>query len=72
MAIRTTYDPMRRTGAAARDMLMQAAAARWGVDKSQCRTENGVGHQHRDQRAPDLRQPGRGRGEAAGADEPSR
>jgi isoquinoline 1-oxidoreductase beta subunit len=42
MAIRTTYDPMRRTGAAARDMLMQAAAARWGVEKSQCRTENGV------------------------------
>jgi isoquinoline 1-oxidoreductase beta subunit len=42
LAIRTTYDPMRRTGAAARDMLMQAAAARWGVDKSQCRTENGA------------------------------
>jgi isoquinoline 1-oxidoreductase subunit beta len=42
LAIRTTYDPMRRTGAAARDMLMQAAAARWGVDKSQCRTENGT------------------------------
>ena len=42
MAIRTTYDPLRRTGAAARDMLMQAAASRWGIDKSQCRTENGV------------------------------
>jgi isoquinoline 1-oxidoreductase subunit beta len=42
LAIRTTYDPMRRTGAAARDMLMQAAAARWGIDKSQCRTENGA------------------------------
>src|SRR5688572_30409695 len=42
MAIRTTYEPMRRTGAAARDMLMQAAATRWGVDKSQCRTENGA------------------------------
>src|SRR5688572_31278106 len=28
LAIRTTYDPMRRTGAAARDLLMQAAAAR--------------------------------------------
>ena len=33
---------MRRTGAAARDMLLQAAASRWGIDKSQCRTENGV------------------------------
>jgi isoquinoline 1-oxidoreductase subunit beta len=42
LAIRTTYDPMRRTGAAARDMLLQAAATRWGVDKSQCRTENGA------------------------------
>ena len=42
MAIRTTYEPMRRTGAAARDMLVQAAAARWGIDKSQCRTENGA------------------------------
>ena len=28
MAIRTTFDPMRRTGAAARDMLLQAAASR--------------------------------------------
>jgi isoquinoline 1-oxidoreductase beta subunit len=42
MAIRTTYDPMRRTGATARDMLMQAAATRWGVDKTQCRTDNGA------------------------------
>ena len=42
MAIRTTYEPLRRTGAAARDMLMQAAAARWAIDKSQCRTENGA------------------------------
>jgi isoquinoline 1-oxidoreductase beta subunit len=42
MAIRTTYDPMRRTGAAARDMLVQAAATRWGIDKSQCRTDNGA------------------------------
>ena len=42
MAIRTTYDPMRRTGAAARDMLMQAAASRWGIEKSQCRTEIGA------------------------------
>lgn len=42
MAIRTTYEPMRRTGAAARDMLMQAAAMRWRIDKAQCRTENGA------------------------------
>ena len=42
LAIRTSYDPMRRTGAAAREMLVQAAAQRWGVDKSQCRADNGA------------------------------
>ena len=42
LAIRTSYDPMRRTGAAAREMLVQAAALRWGVDKSQCRADNGA------------------------------
>jgi isoquinoline 1-oxidoreductase beta subunit len=41
LAIRTSYEPMRRTGAAAREMLIQAAAQRWGVDKAQCRAENG-------------------------------
>ena len=41
MAVRTSYEPMRRTGAAAREMLIQAAATRWGVDPSQCRAENG-------------------------------
>jgi len=39
-AIRTSWTPMLRTGAAAREMLLQAAAERWGVDKSQCRAEN--------------------------------
>ena len=58
---------MRRTGAAAREMLLQAAATRWGVDKSQCRAENGAVDQHRDERAADLRQPGGGGIEAAGA-----
>ena len=29
-------------GCGPRDMLMQAAAARWGIDKAQCRTENGA------------------------------
>ena len=39
-AVRTSWTPMRRTGAAAREMLIQAAAAKWGVDKSMCRAEN--------------------------------
>ena len=41
-SVRSSWDPMRKAGAAARDMLLQAAAQKWGVDKSTCRTENGV------------------------------
>jgi isoquinoline 1-oxidoreductase beta subunit len=41
-AIRTTWQPLRQAGAVAREMLVQAAAQRWGVDKSQCRAENGT------------------------------
>jgi isoquinoline 1-oxidoreductase beta subunit len=39
-AIRSTYTPLRQAGAVAREMLIQAAAQQWGVDKSQCRAEN--------------------------------
>src|SRR5215831_16509049 len=42
MSIRTGWDPMRKAGATAREMLLQAAAQKWGVDKSQCRAENGA------------------------------
>jgi isoquinoline 1-oxidoreductase subunit beta len=42
LAIRTSYEPMRRTGATAREMLVQAAAQRWGIDTAQCRAENGA------------------------------
>jgi isoquinoline 1-oxidoreductase subunit beta len=41
MSIRTTWDPVRKAGASARDMLLDAAAQKWGVAKSQLRTENG-------------------------------
>jgi isoquinoline 1-oxidoreductase beta subunit len=41
-SVRSSWDPMRKAGAAARDMLLQAAAQQWNVDKSTCRTENGV------------------------------
>ena len=41
-SVRSSWDPMRKAGAAARDMLLQAAATQWKVDKSTCRTENGV------------------------------
>ena len=41
-SVRSSWDPLRKAGAAARDMLLQAAAAQWRVDKSSCRTENGL------------------------------
>ncbi|HVA95802.1 MAG TPA: molybdopterin cofactor-binding domain-containing protein, partial [Candidatus Dormibacteraeota bacterium] len=41
-SMRSSWDPMRKAGAAAREMLLQAAAQKWGVDKSTCRAENGM------------------------------
>ena len=41
-AIRGSWEPMRRAGAAARTMLVQAAARRWNVDPASCRAENGA------------------------------
>jgi isoquinoline 1-oxidoreductase beta subunit len=39
-AVRSTYNPLRQAGAVAREMLIQAAAQQWGIDKAQCRAEN--------------------------------
>lgn len=39
MSIRSSWEPLRKAGATAREMLVQAAAQKWGVDKSQCRAE---------------------------------
>ena len=41
-SVRSSWDPMRKAGAAAREMLVQAAAQKWGVEKTTCRAENGV------------------------------
>jgi CO/xanthine dehydrogenase Mo-binding subunit len=38
-SIRTTWDPMRKAGAAAREMLISAAALTWGVPRSTCTAE---------------------------------
>jgi isoquinoline 1-oxidoreductase subunit beta len=40
-SIRTSWIPLRKAGAAARDMLVDAAAQSWNVDKAKCRTEHG-------------------------------
>jgi isoquinoline 1-oxidoreductase subunit beta len=40
-SVRAFWGPMRIAGAAARAMLVQAAAAKWSVDPASCRTENG-------------------------------
>jgi isoquinoline 1-oxidoreductase beta subunit len=41
-AIRGTYGPLRQAGAAARVMLISAAARRWNVDPMTCSAERGV------------------------------
>jgi isoquinoline 1-oxidoreductase beta subunit len=41
MSVRTEWERMRKVGAAARDMLITAAAAMWKVDRASCRAENG-------------------------------
>jgi isoquinoline 1-oxidoreductase beta subunit len=39
LSVRTSWDPLRKAGATAREMLVGAAAQQWGVDRSQCRAE---------------------------------
>src|SRR5579862_8858902 len=39
-SVRTTWDPMRKAGAAAREMLISAAALEWGVPRSSCKAQS--------------------------------
>src|SRR5436189_248708 len=41
-SVRAAYTPLRKAGAAAREMLLNAAAETWGVDKAACRAEQGA------------------------------
>jgi isoquinoline 1-oxidoreductase subunit beta len=41
LSVRTSYNNLRKAGAAAREMLLSAAVAQWNVSRSECRSENG-------------------------------
>src|SRR2546428_12046177 len=41
-AIRSSWEPLRRAGARAREMLVAAAAQTWNVDRATCRAEKGA------------------------------
>jgi isoquinoline 1-oxidoreductase beta subunit len=41
-SVRTTWDPMRKAGAAAREMLISAGALHFGVARASCKAENGA------------------------------
>jgi isoquinoline 1-oxidoreductase beta subunit len=41
-SVKHMYEPLRAAGAMARALLVQAAAAQWGVDAGECSTENGA------------------------------
>src|SRR5207244_8969308 len=40
-SVRTTWDPMRKAGAQAREMLISAAARQWNVPRESCKAEAG-------------------------------
>jgi isoquinoline 1-oxidoreductase beta subunit len=42
LSIRTQYVPLRKAAASAKEMLIEAAARQWGVDKAQLRAQNGA------------------------------
>jgi len=41
-SIRHGWDPLRQTGATARQMLIMAAASKWGIDIAECKASKGV------------------------------
>jgi len=50
-SVREAWQPMRKAGAAARQMLIQAAAKQWSVNTDSCRTENGWVYHDKSNRA---------------------
>jgi isoquinoline 1-oxidoreductase subunit beta len=47
MSIRSTWDPLRKAGASARDMLLTAAAETWNVSKDECSASGGSVIEHK-------------------------
>src|SRR3989449_3446161 len=41
-SVRAAFTPLRKAGAAARELLVAAAAQTWSVDKAECRAERGA------------------------------
>jgi isoquinoline 1-oxidoreductase beta subunit len=41
LSVRTSFETLRKAGAAAREMLIYAAAAQWNIPNSECRAESG-------------------------------
>ena len=41
LSVRTSYENLRKAGAAAREMLVSAAASEWGVQPAECRVQSG-------------------------------
>jgi len=41
-SVQSGWEPLRRAGATAREMLISAAAATWGVPRTECRAEKGI------------------------------
>jgi isoquinoline 1-oxidoreductase beta subunit len=42
LSVRTSFESLRKAGAAAREMLISAAAAEWNVPRSECRAESSM------------------------------
>lgn len=41
-SVRSSFNTLRKAGAAARELFISAAAARWGVPRTECRAEDGL------------------------------
>src|SRR5260370_41497858 len=59
-SVRAFWMPLRKAGAAARAMLLQAAAAEWQVEPASCGTSNGQGSHAASGRAPSYGPPAAG------------